>query len=76
MFQHSDIEIVWYGLILASFVYWSSLMPDVGTVLLQNIHAEKKLIIFIALSGYLNTPANFPIVIIDDNVIRISEHRS
>ena len=51
-------------------------MPDIGTVLLQNIHAENKLIIFIAQSGYLNTPANFSIVIIDDNVIRISEHCS
>ena len=33
--------------------------PDAGTVLLQNIHAGIKFIIFIALSSQLTTPANF-----------------
>ena len=58
--QHSDIRIVWYGF-----------PPNAGAVLLQNIHAEiinfyfiLVSFVFIALSSYLTTPANFTIVYI------------
>ena len=36
--------------------------PNAGTVVLQDIYEENKFIIFIALSSYLTTPANFPII--------------
>ena len=36
--------------------------PNAGTVVLQDIHAENKFFIFIALSCYLTTPANLPII--------------
>ena len=39
-------------------IVWCDLMANAGTILLQNIHAEIKFIIF-ALSGYLTTPTNF-----------------
>ena len=41
-----------------------SLYPNAWTVLLQNIHAEIKSIIVIALSSYLTTPANFTIMLL------------
>ena len=52
--------------------YQTILMPQLnaGTVLFQDIHAEIKNIIFIALSSYLTTPANFPSVTVHSYILK------